>query len=419
MTQKFFDTELCAQCRGRGFCNKPCRIYSKIKAKTVQIDSKDLKQEFYGSSPPSIFIGSKLTYPAVNVGIMSVPDEEDAWAYNSPNFWTKEGINSEQIIKFRRGLINSRFKSNVFDVRKNNRLLETVKEIGMASMQTNVEIKLDKKPKPTLKFDSYVLPIGPSAQLKNIKLVSNSKIPFSVEKVYFDTDLKSVEALRYLYKKGLDEHSLTQLLSIGITGLKKNRKLVPTRNSIAAIDDSIGRYLLDKIRDYKIMNNYTLHFGGHLGNFYLILFFPDIFSYELFEIVFPKTTWNSSSGIQIMADYENYGGRKNYAEETAGGYYAARLPILQYLENIKRQSKALVLRFVLPEYNVPLGVWVCRNSIRKALSSQPFYFETKEKMLEYTKNFIIERLKFNIEDIFKKSRILDNFNKQKKLNNYF
>lgn len=419
MLTQFFDSELCVKCRGRGFCNKPCRIYSKIKTKSIQIDSKYFKQEFYGSSPPSIFIGSKLTYPAVNVGIMSVPNEEDSWVYDSPNFWSKEGVSSEQIIKFRQGLINSRFKSNVFDIRKNNRLLEIVKEIGMASIQTNIEIKLDKKPKPNLKFDSYVLPIGPSAQLKNIKLVSNSKILVSVEKVYFDTDLRSVEALRYLYKKGLDEHSLTQLLSIGITGLKNNRKLVPTRNSITAIDDSIGKYLLYKIRDYKTINDYTLYFGGHLGNFYLILLFPDIFSYELFEMIFPKTTWNPLSGIQIMTDYENYDGRKNYAEETAGGYYAARLPILQHLENIKRQSSVLVLRFVLPEYNVPLGVWVCRNSTRKALSSQPLYFETREKMLEYAKNFIIERLKFNIEDILKKSRILDNFNKQKKLNDYF
>ena len=124
---------------------------------------------------------------------------------------------------------------------KNSKILPDFKKMGTNSWDGSIQlwntaavtdvpttskeglIKLnEKKPKPNLKFDSYVLPIGPSAQLKNIKLVSNSKIPVSVEKVYFDTDLKSGEALKYLYKKGLDEHSLTQLLSIGITGLKKN-----------------------------------------------------------------------------------------------------------------------------------------------------------------------------------------------------
>ena len=419
---QFFETKLCTKCRGRGWCNFPCKIYYKIKEfmpKTIQInDLNTIKQEFFGASPPSVFIGSKLVYPVVNVGIMSVPEEKNAWIYDSPNYWSKENISSEQIIKFRQGLINSRFKSNVFEIRKNNKFLEIVKEIGMSSIQSDVEIKLAKKPKPKINFDSYLSPMGPSAQLKNIRIASNPKIPDSVEKVYSDTDLKSAEAMKFLYTKGLSEHSLMQLLSIGISGLKKNRKLVPTRNSITAIDDLIGKYLLTKIRDYKIINNPTFYFGGHLGNYYLILFFPEIFSYELFEIVFPKTTWNLLSKIEIMTDYESYKGRKNYAEETVGGYYAARLPILENLEKIKKQASVLVLRFVLPEYNVPLGVWVCRNSVRKSLSSQPIYFEAKEEMLRYTEEFVMNKFSFNVKNILNKSKFLKEVKEQTRLNKW-
>ncbi len=417
---QLFDSELCVRCKGRGYCGKPCKILAKLRIEIRDLNS--LKQEFQGSSPPTVFIGSKLTYPAVNVGVMSLPEiKEDAWLYDSPNYWSQEEINSRQIISFRKSLINSRFQAKVFDIRKENRLLRLVQEVGMASLQSDIEVKLKKKPKPKLDFDSHLLPMGPSAQLKNIKVITNPKIPAFVEKVYFDTDLKSAAALKYLYEKGLDEHSLSQLLSIGITGLKKNRKLVSTRNSITAIDDTIGKYLLTKIRDYKTIEDYTLYFGGHLGNYYLIFFFPDIFSYELFEMVFPKTTWNPNplSQVQIMNDYENHGGRKNYAGETAGGYYAARLPILQHLEKEKKQASALVLRFVLPEYDVPLGVWVCRNSVRKALSSSQLCFETKREMLKYAKSLIIEKLGFNINNILNQSKLLKENREQLKLNYYF
>jgi len=388
--------------------------------KVREIDAS--KQEFEGSSPPAVFIGSKLAYPAVNVGVMSLSEiKEDAWVYDSPNYWSQQEIDSRQIVDFRRSLINSRFQAKVFDIRRNKKILNLVQEIGMASLQADVEIKLNKKPKNKINFDSYLLPMGPAAQLKSIKVITNTKIPAFVNKVYFDSDLKSVDALKYLYEKSLDEHSLAQILSVGATGLKKNRKLVPTRNSITAIDDTIGKYLMNKIRDYKIIENYTIHFGGYLGNYYLILFFPDIFSYELFETVFPKTTWNPSSfsRTQVMTDYENYKGRKNYAEETAGGYYAARFSILQHLEKERKQASVLALRFVLPDYDVPLGVWVCRNSVKKSLASPPIYFKSKEEMLKYAEDFIKERLNFDISQMLSQSKMLKEIKNQMKLSQYF
>ncbi len=412
-------SELCYKCKGRGFCGKHCKILSKFKTNTRELKN-NLKQEFEGSSPPTIFVGSKLSYPNVNIGIMSLPKiQENSWIYDSPNYWSQKNINSKQIVDFRKNLINSRIQTKVTDIRKNSKILNLIQETGMAFLQSDFEIKLKNKPILKLNFDEHILPMGPSAKIENIKLISNPKIPKHIEKVYFDTDLKSLDALKYLYNKGLDEHKLTQILSIGVTGIKKNRKLVSTRNSITAIDDAIGKELLKEIRYFPAINEHTLYFGGHLGNYYLILLFPEVFSYELFEIVFPKTTWNPFTEIQIMKDYENYKGRKNYAEETSGGYYAARLPILQHLKKIKKQASCLVLRFVLPEYEIPLGVWVCRNSVKKALSSEKIEFKTKEELLLYAQNIINKKFNFNIQDIFNQSKLLNEIKSQKKLSTWF
>jgi hypothetical protein len=415
-----YDYKLCSKCKGRGWCGKPCIILGKLNQKILEI--RDSKKDFSGSSPPSVFIGSKLKYPNVNVGIMSLPEiKENAWIYNSPDYWSKEGVPSQQIVRFRKNLINARIKAKTIDIRKSPKVLAQLQEIGMSSVKSDAEIKLEKKPVFKLDFSEHMLPMGPAAKLRKITLSSNPKIPFQIDKVYFDTELKSSNALKYLYKKGFNEHTLSQILSIGSTGLKKNRKLAPTRWSITAVDDTIGKQLLTKIRNYKIIESPFLHFGGHLGNFYLILFFPQVFSYELFEAVFPQTTWNPSSkaGIEVMTDYEGFQGRKEYAFETAGGYYAARLPILQYLEKIKKQASILSLRFVLPDYDVPLGVWVCRNSVRKSLESQEKTFNTKQELLSYSEQLVKNNFNFSIKKILEKSKLLTEIKTQKRLREFF
>ena len=68
----------------------------------------------------------------------------------------------------------------------------------------------------------------------------------------------------------------------------------------------------------------------------------------------------------IAHNYEGPKGRTEYAEETAGAYYAARLGALEYLNDIKRNAKVLIVRDVTPDYWAPLGVWVIRETVRNA-----------------------------------------------------
>ena len=73
--------------------------------------------------------------------------------------------------------------------------------------------------------------------------------------------------------------------------------------------------------------------------------------------------------------FNSFFGRKKYAENTVGGYYAARIAVLEQLRIIKKQSSVLALRFVDPnEYIAPLGVWVVREAVRRALKSKPIIF---------------------------------------------
>lgn len=405
---------LCVKCKGRKFCGRSvCPIIAKSEA---MFKVKDLtEKDFFGSSPAP-FIGH-YGYPYVNVGILSPPEiTEEAWKYDAPKHWATKDYKIPQIVDYRSALINSRFKAQIKSSK--NRFLELTQEIGMASKPVDVEVNLKKKPAVNLKFTPDMAPMGPKGELKKAIATENPKIHTKIDKVVSDTDLKSKDALIYLYKNEFDENFLSRVLSVGALGLKKNRRLVPTRWSITAIDDTLGKNLIKKIKDYKV-SNYLVYFGNYLGNYFLIMLFPEIWSYELFETYAPEASWNTSKEIQFTTDYEPYTGRKKYAENCAGGYYSNRIIIAQKLANLKRQASVLSIRFITGEYAVPLGVWVVREATRKTLANKPIEFESKEKMISYVRNLVKSKFNMDVDQIIKHSILLKNIKQQSKLTQFF
>ena len=365
------------------------------------------------TSPPSVFIGSKLRYPLVNVGILSpLEKDEEAWIYDDAEFWARNNLGIRDVIGLRESLLNSRFQSNVTAPRASSgKFVEMAQELAMASRPVDVEIELKKKIGPGFKRDKVVLPQGMAGQLKKARITGNVKIDSRLDKAVND-DIKAVEAVTTLHKGGFSEYALSKILSVGVLGLKKDRKLVPTRWSITATDDMIGKKLLERIRNYKWIENYELFFGEFMGNCYLIMLFPNIFSYELFELYLPGSSWNSSNEIKASTDMEDFYGRKDYASNTAGGYYAARLPILEYLEKEKRQASVLVIRIELPTYWASLGVWVCREATKKVLNNKSLKFADMRELLESTRKIGMIKFGYDPDKIIKKSKVLENIKNQ-------
>ncbi len=380
---------------------------------------KDLKiSKLDSSSPPSVFIGSKLRYPLVNVGILSpLERDEDAWVYDDEKYWAENNFEIRDVIRLRDSLLNSRFQSKVQDSRLNKKFLQIAQEIALASKPVDIEIELKNRLNVGRKIDRITKPQGMRAGLKKARITSNVKIHRKVDKVMND-EIKASEGIEYLYKNNFNEYTLNKILSVGVLGLKKNKRLVPTRWSITATDDTIGKNLLKQIRDYKWIEDYELFFGEFMGNCYLILLFPNVWSYELFELYLPGSSWNPSQEIKASTDFENYYGRKNYASATAGGYYAARLPILEYLNKVKRQASVLAIRIETPSYWAALGVWVVRESVRKALKRR-MEFVSKEELIDGAKKIGEIKYNFDCEGIIKKSRLLEQIKTQKNLVEWF
>jgi hypothetical protein len=399
---------------------EPIKFEAIKKVSDVGFKIKDFSQisRIDSISPPSVFIGSKLKYPLVNVGILSpLEKDENSWLYDDAKYWAENDLNIEEVIGLRNSLLNSRFQAKVSDIRLNKKFVEIAKDIAISSKQVDVEIELKNRLIIGREKDRILTPHGMRAGLKNVEVTGNVKIDKKVDKVIND-DIKASEGIEFLYNNGINEYSLSKILSVGVMGLKVNKRLVPTRWSITATDDMIGKQLLKNVRNYPWIENYELFYGEFMGNQYIILMFPNIWGYELFEMYLPHSSWNPGNEIKASTDIEGYSGRKSYAFDTAGGYYASRFAILEYLNSIKKQASVIALRVETPSYWAALGVWVCRESVKKALHNKSFKFESKEEMLTSAKFISDKKYKFDINDILNRSKLLKEKKEQKSLNEF-
>jgi len=394
---------LCFKCKGRNFCNRGfCALKQKIK---IQKDfNNNSKKDFFGENY-NVFVG-KQGYPNINVGILGIDTPKKDEIIDNPSLWAKDNYDIHSIISLRSNLINSNFRTNIKGF--NERFMDIARDISLSTAPLDTEISLEKRPEFKLTFNQDITPFGPSIKLEKARITENPKIPKKVDSLIND-EISAREGINALYDKGFDEHYLVKVLSLGNLGIKANKKIVPTRWSITAIDDSLGKAIISKIKEYNT-TEYTIYIGGYLGNEYIILCLPEPWSYELFETL--VSTGASSH------DYEGFNGRKDYAKETAGGYYAARLSVLEHLAAIKRQSCIIALRFVTDDYWAPLGVWVVREAVRKTMKSKPIYFNTLKDILNYASALIKNKFNLNTEDIINNSVLLKSIMFQRKLTEF-
>jgi len=371
---------LCLLCKGgRMLCGKPyCPIIAKAKA-AVNLTPLITSQHIEGSTPPSVFVG-RIGYPKVTLGPMVPPYHGDTEILDAPERWVGRSIS--EIIGYRYSLIRGKVRASVYDVQRGGRLLDDLQELAMGAQPTEAEAIFTKTPRGSLTLDDNSQPFGPSAPLRSFK-ASNVKVDRRVERAFSDWDLKASEAVVALYENGVDVTRVQRPFSLGMFGLKPQRRLVPTRWSITAVDSILSLHLIDEIKQYETIDEYRVYTYTHLDNRFVALLLPHLWRFEWIEAWFPGTTWNTNGASPaIMGDWEDYDGRKTYAS-VGGCYYSARLATAEKLSRERRQAAALILREIHPGYILPVGVWNVRESVRRALGTTPQTFDTLKAALAH------------------------------------
>ena len=131
-------------------------------------------------------------------------------------------------------------------------------------------------------------------QAESIKIVDNVKALKPVDKAVSDHDLKSADAIaEILYP--LNEIPITQiqrLLSVGLLGEYQNRRIVPTRWAITAVDDIVGKSLAPVLHNLPEIDKYYSFYSEYLDNKFVIILMPGPWSFEMNECWNAKSIWN-------------------------------------------------------------------------------------------------------------------------------
>ncbi|HLN45352.1 MAG TPA: hypothetical protein VK209_06560, partial [Candidatus Sulfotelmatobacter sp.] len=311
-------------------------------------------------------------------------------------------------------LIRGKHRVHVQKFEEAGKIIEQTRELALAENSVDMELNLTKKPRSSIFIDDEVQPFGPSAPIRDLHL-GNTKFERHVEKAYRDTDLKAVQAVKELYNEGVLVTKIQRAFSVGAFGIEKNRKLVPTRWSITAVDDIIGKDLAKQVKACPEINEYRVYESIYMDNVFEILMIPSQWSYESMEAWYPGTVWNpTGTKIEIYSDWEGNNGRSTYAQ-IGGCYYSARLATCELLVKERRQATVIVLREARPGYIMPIGVWQVRENVRNAMRQKPHIFKSLDDSLKY----IASRFEIPIQRWVAQSELLKKALFQKKITDFF
>ena len=388
-------------------------IRKKLEENWIQIlkanSAKFSLDTIDGSSPPSIFVG-RYGYPKVRLGPMIPPLHGDTTILDRTELWPGKSL--QEISGYRLSLVLGSKNVNIHET--SNRYVENMQELSMSEKPAETEATFEKKPTADVKMQKEFRlnyegpPFGPTAPLRSFKVASHSADK-RIESVYYDTDLRAIEAVMKLYRHGVEVSIIQRVLSIGMLGTKKKRKLVPTRWSISATDDIISGILVKEIKMNPSIDQFEVTRYSHLDNHYSVILIPhDEWIFEMIE------SWFTSQGqVAIGADNEDARGL-NHDPSIAGAYFAARLAVVEHLSHRRKKAGAIVLREIHPNYVIPVGVWQIREGLREALKKPPQKFDDFNSAMS-SACFCMSLSK---NELAQKSKLCKSFKSQTKISDF-
>ncbi len=336
----------------------------QLTASTAQMKSTPVDKDITGTSPPSVFIGS-WNYPDIYAGPMVTAAHGNTSLMDTPESWIPENKTQEEIIGYRLNLIRGKQRVNAGEL--NTSFIEKLQNISLSAASVESEAAFSCTPSGTA-FSEEHTPFGPSAPLDRFEIESG-RWDRDLEKVFYDTDMKSADAVIDLHRKGILFSNIQKAFSAGTMGCGRNRRLVPTRWAITACDTTIGDHLLSEVRKCQVIDTWRVHEFSSLHNNYAVILMPTDWQYEWSE-AFLHILGNEEL---VFSDHE--GRKKKTVYSHLGGcYYSCKMAVLEALAREQKQAGAIILREALHGY-IPMGVFNVRENVRNAMNQPSLEFE--------------------------------------------
>ena len=367
----------CIECRGtKGMCGiDPCPLLAEVRSRLPDAQASRVV-EMVGPSPPSLFVG-RYGYPDVRAGLTAsiAPDDGDSTG-STGDPAELFGRPLEEVAARHANLVTGGRRMRVSSAVSPDLVLEATQLIAKSSCSVDVELDFARPVaiggSPT--FDSMSTPLGPSGEVLRAEVVGHANISRKIDSIAGEVDVLASDAMGELVESGTGEAQISRMLSSGLLGRAEGRKLVPTRWSITATDDTLGKRIWERVRDLPSLDKVLVFEASYLDNHFHIVITPGAWAFHMMEAWTGGSLW--SDGGSVLGDWEEGRPRTKYASRVTGAYYSARLGVLEYLESVGRSGSCLVWRDIGPGYWAPVGVWLIRETVRDALKGEGRKFDT-------------------------------------------
>ena len=362
----------------------PCPLLAEVRNRLPVVEPTSIA-EMVGPSPPQLFVG-RYGYPDVRAGpSASWLSENDSELAPSATGDPADlfGRPLEEVAARHANLITGGQRMKVQEAQRPGQMLETTQEIAMAAHSVDVELDFASPiligRSPT--FDSMSTPLGPTGEVLRAEVVGHPSIPRKVDSIAGETDLLATDAMDELSASSIGEAHISRLLSSGVLGRESTRRLVPTRWSITATDDMLGKRLWRRARDLPSIDKVLVYEATYLDNRFHIILTPGLWAFHMLEAWTRGSLWSDSGGV--IGDWEEMKPRAKYADRITGAYYAARLGVLEHMLSVGRSGACLIWRDIGEGYWAPVGVWLIRETVREAMKQTPKQFDSLKEAVDY------------------------------------
>ena len=362
----------------------PCPLLAEVRSRLPVVEPTSIA-EMVGPSPPQLFVG-RYGYPDVRAGPSAswLSDNDSEFAPSATGDPADLfGRPLEEVAARHANLITGGQRMKVQEAQRPGQMLETTQEIAMAAHSVDVELDFASPiligRSPT--FDSMSTPLGPTGEVLRAEVVGHPSIPRKVDSIAGETDLLATDAMDELSASSIGEAHISRLLSSGVLGRESARRLVPTRWSITATDDMLGKRLWRRARDLPSIDKVLVYEATYLDNRFHIILTPGLWAFHMLEAWTRGSLWSDSGGV--IGDWEEMKPRAKYADRITGAYYAARLGVLEHMLSVGRSGACLIWRDIGEGYWAPVGVWLIRETVREAMKQPPKQFDSLKEAVDY------------------------------------
>ncbi len=332
-------------------------------------------------SPPGIVV-EPLKYPIVRASVLaSTQASEFISIYDHPDSW--RGLDSDAILKMRKCLF--RFGAQVdAKTMEPSPLVDTLQTVALSVNPLALHFEVSDIPQKDLVPLGGLLPTGPAVDARNATILNEPETSRVAEKIT-EQDIPAAEAIWKLldYEYTLDQ--VARLMSVGLLGMKDNRRLIPTKSAYkATIDAFVNRAIMELI-DRPLTSKFTLSTAELHGDVFTIFAQPGMPRVDYLRVQ------RTELGIERGFSFE---GIKNVSLDPKTSVFADNARFAVYHDFVQRRRGCQITVFHMSrnQRSEMLGPWRVRAGVKGALESDMLELDSRENALAVLQSLLSPNL---------------------------